>query len=96
MRITDELINKLADLSMLEVNEENKEQIKLDLERMISFVDKLSELDVKNVEPLIYLSNEINQVRQDIPKQTIKKSDGLKNAPDSDSDYFKVPKVLEK
>ncbi len=96
MRITDELINKLADLSMLEVNEENKEQIKLDLERMISFVDKLSELDVKNVEPLIYLSSEINQVRQDIPKQTIKKSDALKNAPDSDSDYFKVPKVLEK
>jgi aspartyl-tRNA(Asn)/glutamyl-tRNA(Gln) amidotransferase subunit C len=96
MEINDELIKKLSDLAKLELNENNKNEIAQDLERMISFVSKLSELNVDNVEPLIYLSEEINQTRLDIEKEALKKSDALKNAPDSDSDYFKVPKVLDK
>ena len=70
--------------------------MKEDLKKIISFVDKLSEIDTEGVEPLTYLSEEVNVLRTDEIANQVSQEDALKNAPQKDSDYFKVPTVLKK
>ena len=94
--ITKDTIDKLATLSRLEFNGKEKEEILGDLNRMLDFVGKLNELDTEGVEPLIYMTDEKNVLRTDEVKTDITQKDALKNAPKHDSDYFKVPKVVEK
>jgi aspartyl-tRNA(Asn)/glutamyl-tRNA(Gln) amidotransferase subunit C len=57
---------------------------------------KLNELNTDDVEPLIFMSTEINRLREDIPVVSISHEEALKNAPKKDSDYFRIPKVLDK
>lgn len=96
MKIDNETVDKIAHLARLEYQNEAKEQIIKDMNNMLGFIDKLNELDTSNVEPLIYMSNEVNALREDEVKQVITQDEALKNAPKHDSDYFKVPKVIEK
>jgi len=96
MKITEELIDHIAHLARLEFQGEDKVSIKKDMERMIEFVDKLSEVDTTNVEPLIFMSEEINRLREDESKVTVTHEEALMNAPKKDSDYFRIPKVLDK
>jgi aspartyl-tRNA(Asn)/glutamyl-tRNA(Gln) amidotransferase subunit C len=96
MMIDDKKIADLAHLSRLEFNVEDTEAIKADLGRIIVFCDKLREVNTEGVEPLIYLNNEQNVLREDNVTPGMTKSDALKNAPSADSDYFKVPKVITK
>lgn len=96
MQVDDKLIDKLAHLSRLEFENEAKEEIKKDLTRILSFVEKLNELNTDNVEPLVYMTEELNVLRDDEVKQTITQEEALKNAPKRDSDYFRVPRVVEK
>lgn len=95
-KIDLDTVDKLARLSRLEFSGAEKEEIRNDLSRMLDFVEKLQELNTEGVEPLIYM-NETGQVlRADEEKQTITQQQALQNAPKKDSDYFKVPKVVEK
>ncbi|MGB3948768.1 MAG: Asp-tRNA(Asn)/Glu-tRNA(Gln) amidotransferase subunit GatC [Bacteroidia bacterium] len=96
MKINTDTVDKIAHLARLEFENEGKEQIMKDMNNMLAFIDKLNELDTSNVEPLIYMSDEVNVLREDVVKQDITQQEGLKNAPKRDSDYFKVPKMIEK
>ena len=96
MKITNKLIQDIAALAKLEFDQQSAEQMKADLEKIIGFVDKLSEIDTEGIEPLIYLSGEVNVLREDEVKAVISQVEALKNAPEKDSDYFKVPTVLKK
>ena len=59
-------------------------------------MDKLREIDTKDVEPLIFMSDEVNRLREDLPLITVTHEEALRNAPKKDSDYFRIPKVLDK
>ena len=96
MNISEEIVDHIAHLARLHFEGEAKVQIRKDLNRMISFVEKLQEVDTENVEPLIFMSSETNRLREDIPARTISREEALKNAPQRDSDYFRIPKVLDK
>ena len=96
MDINDETIDKLSDLAKLEFIGEEREGIKTDLSRILSYFEKLSELNTDDVEPLIFMTDEVNILREDISQIDITKNEALKNAPAKDSDYFRVPKVIEK
>ena len=96
MKITDEIVDHIAHLSRLEFKGSDKEAIKNDMEKIIDFMDKLSELPTQNVEPLIFMSEEVNRLRDDVPAETITHEEALRNAPKKDSDYFRIPKVLDK
>jgi aspartyl-tRNA(Asn)/glutamyl-tRNA(Gln) amidotransferase subunit C len=87
-------VDEIAHLARLEFDEESKKGILNDMNRMLSFVDKLNELDTSNVEPLIYMTDEKNVLRKDEPEEVPNQKDALKNAPKKDSDYFKAPKVI--
>ena len=94
-KIDIKTVDEIAHLARLEFDEASKPEIMNDINRMLSFVDKLNGLDTSDVEPLIYMTNEKNVMRQDIPETTLTQKDALKNAPKKDSDYFKAPKVIE-
>lgn len=96
MDVNDKLVDKLAHLSRLQFNETEKEEIKNDLQRMIGFVEKLNELDLDGVEPLLFMSDEVNVLREDEIKGSISRDEALKNAPLHDEQFFKVPKVIKK
>ena len=96
MEVNDALVDKLAHLARLKFNDEEKQEIKSDLQRMIIFVEKLNELDLENVEPLLHMSGEINVLREDEVGGSISRSEALKNAPLHDEQFFKVPKVIKK
>jgi aspartyl-tRNA(Asn)/glutamyl-tRNA(Gln) amidotransferase subunit C len=94
-KIDIKTVEEVAHLARLEFNEEGKAEILNDMNRMLAFIDKLNEMDTTDVEPLIYMTDERNVLREDEPKQTLTQKEALKNAPKKDSDYFKVPKVIE-
>lgn len=96
MKVDKALVDKLADLSKLAFDEEAKEKMVSDMDKMLAFIDKLNELDTDAVEPLVYMSEETNILRVDEVHTHEEKDTALKNAPQKDSDYFKVPKVLKK
>jgi aspartyl-tRNA(Asn)/glutamyl-tRNA(Gln) amidotransferase subunit C len=88
-------VDEIAHLARLEFDEHAKAEILNDMNRMLSFVDKLNELDTEQVEPLIYMTGEKNILRADVAESSISQKDALKNAPKKDSDYFKAPKVID-
>ena len=96
MEVNDAMVEKLAHLSRLQYNETEKAEIKNDLQRMIAFVEKLNELDLDNVEPLLHMSDEVNILRDDVVKGSVSRSQALQNAPIHDEQFFKVPKVIKK
>jgi aspartyl-tRNA(Asn)/glutamyl-tRNA(Gln) amidotransferase subunit C len=94
MKITDEVVDHIAHLARLEYKGSQKETIKEDLNKIISFMEVLQEVDTTGVEPLIFMSEEVNVLREDIPADTLTQQQALSNAPKKDSDYFRIPKVL--
>jgi aspartyl-tRNA(Asn)/glutamyl-tRNA(Gln) amidotransferase subunit C len=96
MKVNDALVEKLAKLSMLHFDEGEKALIKKDLERMISFVEKLNELNTSGVKPLLHLSENVNALREDEVKGSISREEGMRNAVMHDELFFKVPKVIRK
>ena len=96
MEINNKLIQDIAKLSKLKFDDSAEEKMKSDLEKMLAFVDKLNEIDTEGIDPLIYMSEEVNVLREDKVSEEISQEDALKNAPEKDSDYFKVPTVLKK
>ena len=65
MKVDNQLIKDLSHLAKLNFDEETIEEIKSDFENILGFVDKLSEIDTEGVDPLIYLSEEVNMLRSD-------------------------------
>lgn len=96
MEVNEALVNKLAHLSRLQFNDTEKEEIRNDLQRMIAFVEKLNELNLEGVEPLLHMSGELNVLREDEVKGSVSREEGLKNAPLQDGTFFKVPKVIRR
>lgn len=96
MKITDEIVNHIAHLARLEFVGEEKQEIKQDMEKIINFMDTLNSIDTTDVEPLIFMSDQLNVLREDFAVETVSKNDALKNAPKKDSDYIRIPKVLNK
>jgi len=66
-----------------------------DLNKILNWMEQLNELNTDNVEPLIHMSEEVNVMREDLAENTVTHEEALRNAPKKDSDYFRVPKVME-
>ena len=96
MEVNDELVNNIAKLARLEFKDDEKEEIKLDMQKMIAFIEKLNELDTTGVEPLLHISENVNVLREDEVKGSITREEAFLNAPNHDEQFFKVPKVIKK
>ena len=94
MNIDSETVEKIAHLARLELAEDEKQEMIGDMNKILGFMEKLNEIDTTGVEPLIYLSNEVNVFREDVVKQEITHEEALLNAPKHDDKYFLVAKVI--
>lgn len=95
MKITRELLDKIAHLARLEFDEKDSEKMMQDMTAIVSWVEKLKEVDTTGIEPLTSMSHEINALREDEVKNQLPQEEVLKNAPRKNENYFRVPKVLE-
>jgi aspartyl-tRNA(Asn)/glutamyl-tRNA(Gln) amidotransferase subunit C len=95
MNINEETLKKIAHLSRLELDEKNTDKMLQDMNNMLAFVEKLNEVNTDGVEPLTTMTQEINALRDDVAKPDLTHQQVLQNAPKKDTDYFRVPKVLE-
>jgi aspartyl-tRNA(Asn)/glutamyl-tRNA(Gln) amidotransferase subunit C len=95
MKVDVATVRRLAELSKLSFSENEETEMVDGLNEMIAFVDKLKELDTANVEPLVFMTEETNVLREDVVEAPISQADALKNAPSKDMYYFRVPKVIK-
>lgn len=95
MKISEERVDQLAKLARLQFDGEEKRKIREDLDKILDMCESLKEVNTEGVEPLIYMTETQTELREDKVVQEITKEQALKNAPKSDSDFFRVPKVIE-
>jgi aspartyl-tRNA(Asn)/glutamyl-tRNA(Gln) amidotransferase subunit C len=95
MDIDKKIVSDIAHLARLELNEKQTEEMTSEMSKILGWMEKLSEVDTKNVEPLVHISEEVNVLREDEVKNELDHDRALKNAPNRDSNYFRVPKVIE-
>ena len=96
MTVDDKLIEKLAKLSSLEIEDSRKENLKSELADIINFVENLNEIDVSNIEATFSTIEGGTPLREDVAKQDLEFSKHvLEHAPKSEDGYFVVPKIIE-
>jgi aspartyl-tRNA(Asn)/glutamyl-tRNA(Gln) amidotransferase subunit C len=95
MKVTKETIQHVADLSRLNLAESEIEKLTQEMESILSYVDKLNELDTSNIKPMEHVIPMKNVLREDVSKKSYDREKILENAPTYQDGCFKVPKVVE-
>jgi len=95
MTITGALISRLEHLARLELSEAERQSLQVDLSNILTMVEKLQELDTNNVEPLVYLNEDVNVWREDQVQHQVEREKALQNGPQQDGTFFMVPKVID-
>lgn len=95
MKLSVEYIIICAKLARLSVTEEEKKLFGSQFEGILAYVDKLNELDTKDVGPTSHVLSLSNVMRDDIPGNSIPREDALMNAPDHTDKFYRVPKIIE-
>lgn len=95
MKLDKNSLEKLAHLSRLYFDEKDEAKMLVNLNTILSWVEKLQEVETENVAPLTHMSEEMNVLRKDIKKQGLPREDGLKCAPKKDKEHLRVPKVIQ-
>jgi len=108
MKVTEKDVAYVADLANLELTDQERQRMLKDLNSILDYIDRLNELDTSDVPPMAQISVRFGQVeiepgsesaqasREDIPVPSLPHAEAMKNAPESDGEFFKVPKVIEK
>jgi aspartyl-tRNA(Asn)/glutamyl-tRNA(Gln) amidotransferase subunit C len=96
MNIDKETIVKVADLARIEIKEEEVVGLITEMSKILTFMEKLNELDTTDVKPLVYMNEEVNVWRVDEVIQELSVEDGLRNSANHNKQFFKVPKIIEK
>ena len=95
MSIEPDEVKHIALLSRLELSDDEVEEYSHHLSDILKYAEKLNELDVSNVEPLSHALPMFNVMRDDEVQESLELDDALKNAPDRQDPYFRVPRVTE-
>jgi aspartyl-tRNA(Asn)/glutamyl-tRNA(Gln) amidotransferase subunit C len=95
MTINKATVKKISKLARIASNEQFEEFMIKDLNSILTFVEQLNELDIKNIEPLSSVVEQELFQRDDVVRIINDKEDILKNSPDKNENYFVVPKVIE-
>lgn len=94
MAVTRKDVEHIAELARLKFNDKELENFTSRLNEILTYVEKLNELDTENVKPLSHPVETVNVFREDITTPGASREEALKNSPDKDDVFFKVPKVI--
>ena len=96
MRLTREEVLHIAHLARIELKEEEVEKFREQLSEILTFVEKLNELNTEGIDPKFQVIPAENVLREDIPGMSLPREKVFMNAPETDGKYFVVPKVVKK
>ncbi|KHE90543.1 Glutamyl-tRNA(Gln) amidotransferase subunit C [Candidatus Brocadiaceae bacterium S225] len=88
-------IEQVARLSRIKLTDEEKGFFREQLTDILSYVEKLNELDTDGVQPMAYATSLKNVFREDHQESSFPRQQILELSPSSANGFFKVPKVLE-
>ena len=88
-------VRYIASLARLRFSEEEEQKLAEQMSEILSYVEKLNELDTTDVPAMSHVLDLYNVVRSDRKQTRISREEALKNAPDTDGVYFRAPKVIE-
>lgn len=94
-KITPEDVDYIAGLAQLEIDDETRQRLVVELNDILSYMDKLNELDTTGVEPMMHAIPMTNVYRDDVVGPSLDREKALMNAPKSDGEYFLVPRILD-
>lgn len=94
MKIDEATVEKVAMLARLDLSTEKKEEMTGQLNDILGYMDKLSELDTEDVEPTAHALPIKNVFREDCVEESLDRDIALANAPEKEDGSFKVPKVI--
>jgi aspartyl-tRNA(Asn)/glutamyl-tRNA(Gln) amidotransferase subunit C len=94
MAITKKDVEYIANLSRLEITEEEKDQYAKQLSDILEHVNRLQALDTENIEPTYYAIDMKNVSREDVVRPSLDKKDVFAAAPSIENNGFKVPKII--
>ena len=95
MPIDKNQVKKVAKLSRISLEDNKIDSLSKDLDSILTFVEKLNELDTKEIKTLKSIAHKTLEARNDIVDDGKIKDDVLKNSPEKNEDFFIVPKVIE-
>ena len=93
--ITKEQVEHVAKLARVELTEEEKTLYTKQLPQILDYIDQLNKVESKGVEPMTQPTPTVNVMREDIVKKQYQREDLLKNAPQEEYGFFRVPKIGE-
>lgn len=94
-KITPEQVRTTAKLARLNLNDAEISQFSAQLSDILQYIEKLNQLDTAGIEPLAHCLPVSNCLRDDVVKPSLGAEKTLSNAPDSDGQFFIVPKILD-
>lgn len=94
MSVTLEDVAYIAELARLRFTEAEQEKMTRELNMILHYVEKLNQVDTEGVEPLSSIHDQSNVLREDVEIPSLSNAQALKNAPDHQDRFFKVPKVI--
>ncbi len=94
-RIDEAQVRKVAKLARLDLSDAEVEEFAGQLSAILDYVERMNQLDTKEVEPLAHCLPIHNVFREDVVKESLGTEKTLANAPQRDGSFFKVPKILE-
>lgn len=94
MSVSVDDVKYIAALARLSFSEEEQNRLAGEMNAILTYMAKLDELNTEDVAPMTHVLDVNNVFREEAVEQRISHDEALKNAPDADSDYFRVPKVI--
>lgn len=95
LKITRKEVEHVAKLARLALRDEEIDTLTGQLSNILTYVEKLNELDTKNIDPTSHVLPIKNVLREDEVKISLDREKALGNAPDRTEEFFRVPKVIE-
>ena len=95
MKITREEVEHVARLARLALSEEEREKMRAQLDAILTYIDKLNQLDSSQTEPTSHVIPMTNIFREDKARPSLSQEEALANAPDRQEALFRVPRILE-
>ena len=88
-------VEYVARLAQLNLDDDAKKRLAGDLSEILSYMDKLNELDTTDIEPMLHVLDVSNVFRDDVIGESLSQDEALRNAPETDGEFFLVPRILD-